>query len=183
LFSGATLLASAFMYLRLTILIAIFNWKLARLLAIPFLILAAAAAIAGLLWARRPNGPTEELKRQYQHENPLEMRAAFLFAGIFLIILIVTKLAFSYMGNRGAYILGAIIGFADVDPFIMSMTQTAGATAQLNVSAGAIVLAAASNNIAKGIYAYSFGSRNAGRQSLLLLFLLAIAGLVPLIWI
>jgi uncharacterized membrane protein (DUF4010 family) len=65
----------------------------------------------------------------------------------------------------------------------MSMTQTAGATAQLNVSAGAIVLAAASNNIAKGIYACAFGSRSAGRQSLFLLVLLALAGLLPLLWI
>lgn len=183
LFAGATLLASAFMYLRLTALIAIFNKNLVRLLAVPFLGLAAAAAIAGLLWARRRNGQPEELKREYQHENPLEMRVAFLFAGIFLIILVITKLALSYMGNKGAYILAAIIGFADVDPFIMSMTQAAGATAQLSVSAGAIVLAAASNNIAKGIYALSFGSRGAGGQSLLLLFLLALAGLLPLLWL
>jgi uncharacterized membrane protein (DUF4010 family) len=70
-----------------------------------------------------------------------------------------------------------------VDPFIMSMTQTNGATAQLSVSAGAIVLAAASNNIAKGMYAYFFGSRKAGRQGLVLLFLLALAGLLPLLWL
>jgi len=69
-----------------------------------------------------------------------------------------------------------------VDPFIMSMTQATGLTAQLNVSAGAIVLATASNNLAKGIYAYSFGSRSAGRQSLFLLVMLTLAGLLPLLW-
>jgi uncharacterized membrane protein (DUF4010 family) len=183
LFSGSILLASAFMYLRLTILIAIFNWQLLQLVFWPFIVLASAAAIAGWLWSRRIDGPPEELHRQYQHENPLEMRAAFFFAGVFLIILAATKLLLSYMGKSGAYVLGVIMGLADVDPFIMSMTQTAGAAAHLNVSAAAIVLATVSNNVAKGIYAYIFGSRKAGLEGLILLLMLALAGLLPLIWI
>jgi len=184
LFAGATLLASASMYLRLTILVGIFNWRLLDLLAVPFLVLAAAAAITGWFWSRRPNGSQEELHRQFQHGNPLELRAAFFFAAVFLLILVVTKLLFSYMQNRGAYyVLGAVIGFADVDPFIMSMTQNAGSTTPLNIAAGAILLAAASNNVAKGIYAYAFSKRGAaGLQSLMLLILLALAGLIPFLW-
>jgi uncharacterized membrane protein (DUF4010 family) len=183
LFAGSILLASAFMYLRVIILIAIFNWQLVRLLVVPFLLLAASAAVTGLVWARRRDGTTEELHRQYKHENPLEMRAAFFFAGLFLVILIVTRLGFSYLGNRGTYILGAVIGFADVDPFVMSMTQTAGAAAQLTVSATAIVVATASNNLAKALYAAFFGSRKTGRESLVLLVLLSLAGLLPLLWL
>jgi len=183
LFAGSILLASAFMYLRLIILVGIFNWRLMQLLAGPFLALAAAAAATGLLWARRSDGPPEELQREFHHANPLEMKAAFFFAGLFLAILIVTKLVFSYLGNRGAYLLGAVIGFADVDPFIMSMTQTGGLTEQLSVSAGAIVLATASNNLAKGLYASFFGSRSAGREGLVLMILLSLAGLLPLFWL
>ena len=183
LFSGSTLLASGFMYLRLIVLVGIFNWQLLRLLIFPFLVLAAIAAVGGFLWSRRADGSGKEVRREFQHENPLEIRAAFFFAAIFVLILIVTKLVFSYMGNRGAYVLAAVIGFADVDPFIMSMTQAAGATADPNVSAGAIILATASNNVAKGIYGLAFGSRRAGRQSLVLLLLLAVAGLIPLLWL
>jgi uncharacterized membrane protein (DUF4010 family) len=87
------------------------------------------------------------------------------------------------MGNRGADILGAVIGFADVDPFIMSMTQSAGTTARLNVSACAIILAVSSNNVAKGIYAYFFGNHRTGLQSLVMLALLALAGMIPLFWL
>jgi len=183
LFSGSTLLASGFMYLRLIVLVGIFNWQLLRLLIFPFLVLAAIAAVGGFLWSRRADGSGKEVRREFQHENPLEIRAAFFFAAIFVLILIVTKLVFSYMGNRGAYVLAAVIGFADVDPFIMSMTQAAGATVHPNVSAGAIILATASNNVAKGIYGLAFGSRRAGRQSLVLLLLLAVAGLIPLLWL
>jgi uncharacterized membrane protein (DUF4010 family) len=183
LFAGATLLASAFMYLRLTILVGIFNWTLLRLIAAPFLTLAAAAAVAGFLWARRTIGSSKESQRQFEHKNPLELWAAFLFAFIFLFILVLTRLAFSYMGNSGAYVLGGIIGFADVDPFVLSMTQAKALAAQPNVVAGAITLAAASNNVAKGIYAYAFGNPRAGAQGLFLLIMLALAGLTPLLWL
>jgi uncharacterized membrane protein (DUF4010 family) len=171
------------MYLRLAVLVGIFNWDLLRLLGGPFLILAGAAGLAGFLWSRRQNGHPGKLRRQFQHHNPLELRAAFFFAGIFLLILVVTRLAFSYLGNSGAYVLGAVIGFGDVDPFVLSMTEAADSAIRLNVVAGAITLAAASNNVAKGIYAYSFGDRKAGVQSLTLLLLLALAGLTPLLWL
>jgi uncharacterized membrane protein (DUF4010 family) len=184
LFAGATLLASAFMYLRLTVLVGIFNLDLARLLVWPFVMLAGAAAVTGFFWSRRIDDSAEEVHRKFENNNPLELRAAFFFAGIFLLILVLTRLAFSYLGNSGAYILGAVIGVADVDPFVMSMTQAGGHFAGgLNVIAGSIAIAAASNNLAKGIYAYSFGDRRAGRESLLLLILLALAGLIPVIWL
>jgi uncharacterized membrane protein (DUF4010 family) len=183
LFAGATLLASAFMYLRLTILVGIFNWELVRLLGGPFLILAASAAITGFLWSRRKDNFSGNLHRKFEDNNPLELRAAFFFAGIFLLILVLTRLAFSYLGNSGAYILGAVLGVADVDPFVMSMTQSQDIANEPNVIAGAITIAAASNNVAKGIYAYAFGDRKTGLESLLLLVLLAIAGLIPLIWL
>jgi len=184
LFAGAALLASASMYLRLTILVGLFNWNLLQKLAAPFLALAAAAAVAGFLWSRRPDTSSQQLQRQYQHGNPLEFRAAFFFAILFLLIVVITRLALSYLGNRGAYLLAAIVGFTDVDPFIMGMTQAAGSSVQPSVGACAIVLAAASNNVAKGLYAYVFGKRSgAALQSLLLLVLLALAGLLPFLWL
>jgi uncharacterized membrane protein (DUF4010 family) len=184
LFAGATLIASAFMYLRLILLVGIFNGNLLHYLLLPFLILAAGAIIGGWLWAHRANGPAEDMQRQFKQGNPLELRAAFFFAALFLIILAISRLVISHIGHGGVYALGAIIGFADVDPFVMSMTQTAGSVTGLNIAAGAILLAAASNNLAKGIYAYAFGKRGrAGRESLFLLLILGIAGLIPLLWL
>ncbi|MEJ2368367.1 MAG: DUF4010 domain-containing protein, partial [Acidobacteriota bacterium] len=51
LYSGAILLASGVMYLRLCILLLFFNGQLFRRLVIPFLVLAAVACLAGWLWA------------------------------------------------------------------------------------------------------------------------------------
>ena len=75
------------------------------------------------------------------------------------------------------------MGVADVDPFIMGMTQAAGGNATVAVAAGAILIAAASNNLVKGIYAYSLSDRKTGVWSLSLLAALAAAGLTPLLWL
>ena len=183
LFAGGTLIASGVMYLRLIALVGLFSRDLMARLALPFAALAVLAASAGWLWSRVPDPDPGEVKREYEPSNPLELRAAFLFALLFLSMLVATRLAAVYLGKAGVYTLAAIMGVADVDPFIMGMTQAAGTVTPVSAAAVGILIAAASNNIVKGIYAYSLADRQTGRQSLFLLGTLALLGLTPLIWL
>lgn len=183
LFSGSTLLASGVMYLRLAALVALFNGRLAGILVWPFLTLAAVGIGAGYLWSRIPDAIDTKVAREYQPKNPLELTAAFLFGLLFVVMLVATHLAVTYLGEAGVYALAGVMGLADVDPFIMGMTQSAGSAAPLAIAAGAILIAAASNNLAKGVYAFFLADRATGLRSLCLLAALAIAGLAPLLWI
>jgi uncharacterized membrane protein (DUF4010 family) len=183
LFAGGILIASGVMYLRLAILLALFNRHLMSLLDLSFVLLALVAILAGWLWTRRTDPAAQQVTREFEPANPLELGAAFLFAGLFLTMLIATQLAVTYLGSAGVDTLAAIMGVTDVDPFIMGMTQAAGSLTPLTVAAGAVLIAAASNNVVKGIYAYSLADRKTGRQSLALLVGLAVLGLVPLFWL
>jgi uncharacterized membrane protein (DUF4010 family) len=186
LFSGCILMASAVMYLRLTILLALFSRQLMAPLLAPFLTLALVAAAAGWLWTRRPDkgvqAPETEIEQKQDPKNPLELGTAFLFALLFLVMLVATQLAVTYLGRAGVNTLAAVMGVSDVDPFIMGLTQAAGTITPVKVAAGAVLIAAASNNVVKGIYAYSLADRATGRESLAFLVALAAAGLVPLVW-
>ena len=175
-------MASGMMYLRLAILVLLFNSSLIRSLGAPFAALAATGMLVGWFWTRLPDANTRETKREYEPKNPLELGAAFLFALLFVAMLAATHLVVTYLGSAGVYSLAALMGFTDVDPFIMGMTQSAGKSAPLAVASGAILIAAASNNLIKGVYAYSRSDRRTGRQSLCLLLGLAVAGLIPLFW-
>jgi uncharacterized membrane protein (DUF4010 family) len=183
LFAGGILIASGVMYLRLVALLALFNRQLMSLLALPFLVLAGLAVGGGWLWTRRPDPSAQAVEREFEPRNPLELLAAFLFALLFIAMLIATQLAVTYLGKAGVNTLAAIMGVTDVDPFIMGMTQAAGALTPLRVAASAVLIAAASNNLVKGIYAYSLGDRKTGIQGLALLTVLAALGLVPLVWL
>ncbi len=183
LFSGGILIACGVMYLRLAALLALFNRQLMSVLLVPFLVLAGAALSFGWFWSTRTDKSTDKVEREYDPKNPLELLTAFMFAGLFLAMLVITQLAVTYLGKGGVDTLAAIMGVSDVDPFIMGLTQAAGTLTPVNVAAGAILIAAASNNIVKGIYAYSLADRKTGLQSLLFLIGLAVAGLIPLFWL
>jgi uncharacterized membrane protein (DUF4010 family) len=133
-----------------------------------------AAVIVGALLARTTRfdedcefDPTIERR----DGNPLEMTSAFTFAAIFLAILVATKVVAERFGNTGVLIMAVIMGAADVDPFILGLTQTIGTGLDLGVAALAVVIASAVNNFMKGIYAAIFGSRRTGRLSLAVLAL------------
>jgi uncharacterized membrane protein (DUF4010 family) len=183
LFAGGILIASGVMYVRLVILLVLFNRQLASLLAVPFLILAVLASCVGWLWTRRADASAQKAAQKFEPKNPLELLAAFLFAGLFLAMLVATHLAVTYLGQAGVNTLAAIMGVTDVDPFIMGMTQTAGSVTPVKVAASAVLIAASSNNLVKGIYAYSMADRRTGVQSLVLLAALAVLGLMPLLWL
>jgi uncharacterized membrane protein (DUF4010 family) len=184
LFAGSILTASAMMYARLVLLLAFFNAALAGLLAPAFASLAVVGGAVGFFVSRRSEAridpspsPTREVK------NPLELGAAFLFAAVFVVVLVLTDLAHRYLGHTGLYSLAVLMGITDVDPFILGLAQNAPAATPLELGARAIVIAAASNNVVKAIYAYCFADPVTGRRSAALLLALAALGLAPLAWL
>ncbi len=183
LFAGGILIASGMMYLRLTALLTLFNRQLGSMLAPYFLVLAGLAIAVGFLWSRRPDEISTDIKREFEPANPLELLAAFVFAAFFLAMLITTQLVTTYLGQTGVRLLAAIMGVTDVDPFIMGLTQAAGTLTPFKVAAVAVLIAASSNNLIKGIYSFSLADRKTGTQALALLIALAAAGLIPLLWL
>ena len=181
LYSGAMLVASGVMYLRLLALLGLFNRLLLHRLGLPFLLLSVVGVAGGYLWTQRPDEGSSKTEQPLLPKNPLELGAAFLFAAIFVAMLFITHFALLYLGRAGLYALAAMMGVTDVDPFILSLAESASTLTPLSLAGGAIVIAAASNNFIKGIYAYSFGDPNTGRQGLVLLAALALLGLLPLL--
>ncbi|MBZ5588037.1 MAG: MgtC/SapB family protein [Acidobacteriia bacterium] len=181
LFAGSMVLASGVMYLRVLALLAIFNGALAGRVALPFVALGVGTMLGGYLWSRVPDPVQGPVEREYEAKNPLEVRSAFLFAAVFLAIMVVTRLAVERFGTVGIVALAALMGVSDVDPFIMGLTQTAVSATLLATAAAAVVVATASNNAIKGIYAYAFADRATGVRGLAALLLLAAIGLLPLL--
>ena len=180
LYAGAIVLASSVMYVRLGILIAIFNQALGLQLAPTLAGLAVATAIVGLAIALSHRGGTAAACAVVDR-NPLELSTAFLFAGLFIVLTIATRLTATYLGSGGLYILAGVMGLTDIDPFIMGLAQSGGASTTVAVAALAVVIATASNNVMKGIYATSFGGRPVGIPAAIALSSLGLLGVVAFV--
>jgi uncharacterized membrane protein (DUF4010 family) len=174
-------MSSGMMYLRLAGLLALFNRSLMALLAPYYIALGLAALAAGGAWSQRPDEGGAAADAPTPPKNPLELDAAFLFAGLFVGILIVTHLALTYLGRSGLYCLAALMGLTDINPFVMGMTQAAATSTPLALAASAIAIAASSNNALNGVYAFAFADRRTGRDALLAMLGLAGLGLLPLL--
>ncbi len=179
-FTGAILIASGVMYLRLVILLGLFNQDLMRQLAIPFIGLFVLATGFGYLWSISLAKSLEPLSESLEVKNPLELGTAFLFGFLFVVMVIASHFALGYFGQAGVYTLAGIMGLTDVDPFVMSMTQSSPGAGSLVIAANAILIAAASNNLIKGVYAFFLSSENSRLQTLIFMLALSALGLIPI---
>jgi len=175
-FAVGIVLATAIMYLRITVIVAAFDWPLAVHLAKAMLALALlAAALALFDWVRRdPAGPVPV--GQLPAANPLQLATAVGFAILFILIAVASNWVRIEFGQRGVLVLAAITGASDIDPFVLSLAQGGVSGMSLPALSAAIVIAASSNNVLKALYALTFGGVRACLRPALQLMLLALAG-------
>jgi uncharacterized membrane protein (DUF4010 family) len=153
-------LATGVMYLRLLIIIFVFNRSLVLVLAPALLVLSALALAMALVWYWMGGASRRETGQRAAPANPLELGTAATFAVLFVVISIATAWATRQFGSAGVYALAAIVGVSDIDPFVLNVAQGDAAQLAVRVGAGAILVAASSNNLVKAVYAIVYsGSR------------------------
>jgi uncharacterized membrane protein (DUF4010 family) len=179
---AGVVLASAIMYLRLLIIIFVFNHDLGLALLPPLLALSALGLAMALVWYWTGATHRDDAGHASAPANPLELTTAATFAALFVVISIASAWAAQRFGSVGTYVLAAIVGVSDIDPFVLNLAQGDPAQIAIRVSVGAILIAASSNNLLKAVYAivYSGGRIRVAPAALALLAALGIAAAVAL---
>jgi uncharacterized membrane protein (DUF4010 family) len=174
--SAGIVAATAVMYVRLGVVIALFNLHLAWILAPALGALFAFGAGFALYEWRRMEGPQHAADLSVPATNPLQIPTAFIFASIFVVISVVTTWIRAAFGQTGVLIMAAVVGATDIDPFVINIAQGGVTDLSVTTLSTAILIAASSNNIAKAIYAVAFGGVKSSRRAAWMLIILAILG-------
>ncbi|MGC2128463.1 MAG: DUF4010 domain-containing protein [Candidatus Aquilonibacter sp.] len=148
--------ATAMMFLRMVVIIAIFNIALAREIVIPMVVLAVISIAIAVVFARRGAGVKAP---NVAPKNPLRLGTAAIFAALLIGISVLSKWVQANAGAHGVLALAAVVGFTDIDPFVLSLAQGGAATIGVATAAVAIVIAASSNNLLKAAYTLAFTRR------------------------
>jgi uncharacterized membrane protein (DUF4010 family) len=178
------LLATTLMYLRLGVMIAIFNLPLARMLAPALailLVLALGFALALRGFALKLTGaPMASADRP---DNPLELSAAAVFAVSFVVVSLASTWVKTNIGAGGLLWLAGVVGITDIDPFVLNLAQggLSGAAPQILVIA--VLIAASSNNLLKAAYALGFAGPKRGAAPAAALVGLSGAGFAIAAWL
>ena len=108
--------------------------------------------------------------------NPLQLEVAAVFALLFVVVSIASSWAVRQYGAAGIYVLAAIVGVSDINPFVLTVAQNGAGAVSATVATIAILGATASNNLFQSIYALAYSSGKIGIAPLAALVILAAFG-------
>jgi uncharacterized membrane protein (DUF4010 family) len=176
--AGAIAVASTIMLVRVAILVTLVDVAILPTLAIPLAAMVIGALVGGLLTFRRDHATTPEAANL---KNPFELGNAIRFGLLFGLILLASKAATVYLGDRGLYAASAIAGTTDVDAITLSTATLATGGLDIHVAAFAILIAVAVNTAVKTGLAMSLGGSALGRRALVIGGLIVAGGIVGLV--
>lgn len=165
-FALAIVLAWTVMFVRVLVEVAVVNAALLRHVWLPMVAATVVSVIyCAYLYAsqRKDTGHGEG-----DFTNPFELGPALTFGFIYMVILLATNIARIYFGDAGIYVSSIASGLADVDAITLSMAELSRDPDNLDkvIAARSIVLAAASNTVAKAGIVLATGSAALRRRIL-----------------
>src|SRR6185436_4175625 len=143
------LIASAIVYLRVLVEIAVVSPPLLARAAAPLLIMLVLLAAMSLLRARGrglPDHPGDA--EQAEQGNPTQLRAALLFGLIYAVVVLAAAWARAQFGDKGLYTVAGISGLVDLEAITLSSAQLVRGGKLAADLAWRLVLAATLSNIA-----------------------------------
>ena len=175
--SAGIVAATAIMYVRIGVVVALFDMHIALTLAPALVVLAAIGAALAIYEWRRPRARSAKTNLVVLPKNPLQIPAALIFAALIVVISVISAWVRGAFGESGILVLSAVVGATDIDPFVLNIAQ--GGIGGMSVASlcAAVLIAASSNNVAKAAYAIGFGGM-AGRRPAVILLALALLGLL-----
>ena len=163
-YAAAIILATGMMYLRLLLLVGIFDFEVGILLLLPCLVLFCVIIGAAVWIHRQGERRLETVSSLESHGNPLEFDAAALFAASFLLMTGLTHYLLHVFPSHGLQGMALLSGLTDIDPFVMAVVNGHLERSKETLAA-AVLLAAGSNGLMKGIYVAVLGSPTTRRMA------------------
>lgn len=155
--------ASATMFVRVGVVVALFGPALLPLVLGPLASAAVVSAAAALVFdAAHQARPPEPKETSAHFQNPFELKAVLLFCLLLAAVVVASRVLSETFGGGGGMVFAAITGLGDVDAITLSMTEMAGGVISKGSAALAILLAVTANSLSKSALALATGGRSFG---------------------
>jgi len=167
------MVACSTMFLRVAALLFVLNSSISVTAFAPIILLGLLGYLLSVFKWRK------DIRKKFKVKmaSPLAFKTALKFASLFILTLFITRVAQTYLGNNGVYLVSIIAGFADVDAVTVSLaTSSLPALTIVN----SILFACLSNTLLKFILADITGHKKLAEQVALYFFITLVAGIVAL---
>lgn len=151
IFMIGVLIASAIMFIRVLIEVAVVNTELLFTLWIPILVMFV-VTLTGMLWLWQQNNENEENERPpLELENPFQISTALQFGLLLAVVLLLAETVKEWFGDEGIYVLSVVSGLMDVDAITLSLSKMAIDDLNEKTAVAGIILATTTNTLVKGV--------------------------------
>lgn len=155
--AAGVLMACATMFARIMLVLSILSPGLFQML---WQALTAMAILTYLIafwfWAKAADFHSDT---EMVLENPFQIGMALKFAGLLLVVMLLSHILKFYFGNMGTYVLAGISGLADVDAITLSLAHSSKSPSELKVASYAILIAVFVNTCFKSFLSGLVGDR------------------------
>ena len=128
--------------------------------------------------------PKERVEAEEKKDtNIFSLLPALKFAGILIVIKIVTKICLIVFGQSGFIISSIIASFAGIDAIIVNLAEMAGHTITFKFAFLTFLAINATNLLSKSVYSYVQGDRQFALKFFLSVLVIVLVGSVWLLFI
>ncbi|HOY30839.1 MAG TPA: DUF4010 domain-containing protein [Bacteroidales bacterium] len=182
-YASAIILATAMMYLRIAVLMLIFNPVLFTNNLVYFLIMFVVTTATGVaVYYHQRKEEESAAITTIKDKNPLEFKVALLFMVLFVAFSFLTYYAVTYFGSMGLNILSLVVGVTDIDPFLISVFQGR-FNVDIDIISRVSFQAIISNNVLKLAYAMFFSGKHIRRPLLVCFSVIILVNIILLFFI
>lgn len=143
------LLASAIMYPRILLEVAVINPALLPTLFPPMLAMTLGCVLGALfLWRKRESSTKINTEKLATH--PFQLMPALKFGALLAVILLIAHGIQEYMGEQGLWLVSIVAGLTDVDAITLTLARMAQDSIGTDTAVTGITLAAITNTLVKG---------------------------------
>jgi len=180
---GAAVLANMASFLQIFLLVGSLNpnWLASIIPGLLIMIFTSALLVVFFLKKKEPD--TNESEQVQKTEKIFSLIPALKFAGILIVIKLVTKICLILFGQSGFIISSVIASFAGLDAILVNLAEMAGQTITFKFAFITFILVNATNLLSKTVYSYLQGSRRFAFRFLISALLIMAASSVWLVFI
>ncbi len=179
-FAVAVILASSVMFPRLLLEIFVVNAALAKNMMVPLGVMGLTGLVVAAFYQLR-SGSEHSAAGELKLANPFSLKSAITFGLIFASILMLTRLAITYLGDAWLPLIALVSGLTDADAIAFSLSDAEhSGLISLDWASFNVVLGALSNTFMKLFLVLTLGHRGLFRQLLVAFLIIGGVGIVTM---
>ncbi len=180
---GAAILANLASFLQIFLLIGPLNGKWLISIAPSILMMVFTAAVIAFFFFRRKEPKETESVSGEKSVKIFSLLPALKFAGLLIVIKIVTKVCLILFGQSGFIVSSVIASFAGIDAIMVNLADMAGQSITFEFAFITFMVVNLTNLLSKSLYSYLQGSRQFAMRFFFSVLGVSLAGWLWLIFI